>query len=227
MTKRQELLRRAAHCYLAAGWALDAGRCLEETSDFSSAGRVYEQQARWEDAARCFVRAGAWASAAECYLRSGQPLPAADCLVEAGDRLYAAWVLAHLAQRHGRAEALVDGLAPASEGEAVALDLVRARCEAARESQRASAGARLRSAVERLAALDPGPVRRRIEDWSLAVAECLGRFDLTSLIYASAVAARRPQAEEEWEKWAIARLGSVSGIPRAGDRGPTEPRGES
>ena len=212
MNTRAQLLNRAANCYLGAELLDEACRCFEQLGDAARAARLHERQARWEQAARRYERARVWADAARCYQRCNLPLEAAECLLKAGERLEAAWVLADQAQRFQRARLVIQGLMTSSLAEALALELVVARCEAGNgKPKRAAVG--LRAVVMRLNELGSGPERQRVESWAFAVAERLQRPDLTASLHAAAVVAGTPGAERRWEAWALETLGDATGIP--------------
>jgi hypothetical protein len=235
------LLHRAARCYRAAGLADDACRCFEQAGDPVTAARLHEQQQRWEQAANGYTAGGAWAEAARCWLRCHRPAEAADCLGKAGDPLRAAWVLADQARLYRRARSLLRQVADETGTTQLGVALVRARCDAGTGAHE-SAARGLRHVLDRLrqpasqpsrpstggaeepgrpAAAPAGPRRPAVvgvhavelTEWALAVAEALHRPDLAVLTHAAATAAGLPNAEQNWEQWAVAILGDATGVP--------------
>ncbi len=208
-----DLLLRAAHCYVRAGWADDAGRCFQGAGHPLAAARLYEQRRQWAPAARAYAEAAEWQGAGRCYLRAGEPGPAADCLLKAGQKLEAAWILAAELHQFRRAHELAraSGAADSDRDEALARELVLARCEAGLDQSR-DAARRLRGLLDELPGLLP-MIGQRAERRALAVAGSLGRPDLQALILAAASRAGIPGAFERWQAWAVDTLGDASGLP--------------
>ncbi|MFO1433410.1 MAG: hypothetical protein U1F76_25490 [Candidatus Competibacteraceae bacterium] len=210
----EELLRRAANCYLGADQVDDACRCFEQLSDDALAARLHERQGRFLQAAQGYERAGNWTDAARCYQRCELPNEAAACLLRAGDRWQAAWLLADRAGRWQRARLLAQELTPTTRVENLALELLLARCEAAGTQPR-TAATRLQRVLQRLSEVPTGAERRQLESWAFAVADCLRRPDLIATLHAAAVVAGMPGASKRWENWALSSLGDTTGIPLA------------
>jgi tetratricopeptide (TPR) repeat protein len=212
-TPASELLDRAANCYARAGLLDDACRVLHLLGNDRHAALYYEQLARWQEAADCYVRGGDWPHAAECYLRCDQTEEAAKCLLKAGQILEAAWLFADRVRKFGRAKRLLSEFHPQSDSDKLALELIRARCDA-------SNGAPER-AVKRLRIVLAGmhhPTRtldsKRIYDWAVIIAETLRRPDLIASIHAKAAGLNLPEAYERWEIWAEKTLGDATGVPQ-------------
>ena len=208
----EELLRRAANCYLGADWVDDACRCFEQLGDDALAARLHERQGRFLQAAQGYERAHHWTDAARCYQRCELPSEAATCLLRAGDRWQAAWLLVDRAGRWQRARLLAQELTPTTPVETLALELLLARCEAAGAHPRAAA-ARLQRVLQRLIEVPTGAERQQLESWAFAVADCLRRPDLIATLHAAAVVAGMPGASKRWESWALSSLGDATGIP--------------
>jgi formylglycine-generating enzyme required for sulfatase activity len=89
-------------------------------------------------------------------------------------------------------------------------DLILARCDAERlESQ---AGLVVSKVIKNFPNL-PLTHRQRIEEWAVAVAQRLGRFDLVATTYAIAYTTGTPKSEVRWEAWALSTLGDATGVP--------------
>jgi hypothetical protein len=217
-----DLLSRASRCYLAAGWADDACRCLEHLANHQAAARLHEQSRRWEQAAAHYALAQDWHGAARCYLSLGRPEPAAEALIRAGDLVHAGWILAEQAHLFARARTLLAGFATESETLRLAVEIVLARCEAGTGAP-AEAARRLARAALRLRELRPGPDRSRVEEWALAVGDALRRWDLIALVHAAAVTVGVPGAAARWESWALKTFNDPTGIPSPPDRHPAAP----
>lgn len=200
-TTREELLRRAARCYLTANLMDDATRLFLETGDGHAAGLCLERLGRYEEAARTYRRIPEWDHAARCFLRAGLPAEAGEALVMAEDHLQAGWVLAHLAQHYVRATALATAFVPNSEAERLGREVVLARCEAGTQHP-VEAAVRLghvAAAMSQIHSIDP--VRNYVWNWCFDLAEVLRRPDLTAGIHAAAVTAGVAGAEERWQEW--------------------------
>ena len=208
----EELLRRAANCYLGADLVDDACHCFEQLGDDALAARLHERQGRFLQAAQGYERTGNWTDAARCYQRCGLPNEAAACLLQAGDRWQAAWLLADQAGRWQRARLLAQELTPTTLMETLALELLLARCEAAGMHPR-TAAARLQRVLQRLIEVPTGVERQQLESWAFAIANCLRRPDLAATLHAAAVVAGMPGASQRWESWALSNLGDATGIP--------------
>jgi hypothetical protein len=217
VSTQAELLARASRCYLAAGWADDACRCLEGLANHQGAARLHEQSRRWEQAAIHYALAQDWQGAARCYLSLGQPDLAGDALIKAGDPVHAAWILAEHAHLFERARTALAGFAAELETQSLEVDLILARCEVG-TGVLPEAARRLARAAVRLRELRPGPDRSRVEEWALTVGHALRRWDLIALLHAAAVSAGIPGAVARWESWALETLGDVTGIPAIADR---------
>lgn len=209
----QELLARAASCYLRAGWLAEAGRCFEGAQQPAEAARIREQLGEWPQAAALYERAGLDSQAARCFLEAGLPLQAAECLLRAGEALAAAWVLADRVGQPGRARAVAEDVAADGATTRARRELVLGRCEAELDEP-AQAARRLRGVIDTFGELSPGPLRRELEDWGAALATRLDRPDLAAMLHAVATRAGSPGAAERWEAWALERLGDASGIPQ-------------
>jgi len=207
----EELLRRAANCYLGADRVDDACRCFEQLGDDAHAAPLHERQGRFLQAAQHYERARQWTDAARCYLRCDLPDEAATCLLQAGDRWQAAWLLVDRAGRWQRARLLAQEQVPTTLAETLALELLLARCEAAAAHPR-TAAARLQRVLQRLNEIASGPERQWLESWAFAVADCLRRPDLIATLHAAAVVAGMPGAARRWEEWALTNLGDATGI---------------
>lgn len=205
------LLQRAAQCYARAGWTPEAGRAFERMGDHARAASCHEQMGHWDEAARAYSRASEWESAARCWLRGDRPEDAAECLHKAGQTIEAAWLLADRAGRFGQASDLVGEGLPDEPLDRVAVELIRARCDAGQRPHHARGARRLRDVIAQLAGLTDSR-RARLFERAFAVAEALGRPDLAALLHATAVSSRLPGATAHWDRWAEDRLGSPVGI---------------
>ena len=204
-----QLLQKAAQCYVKAGWLADASRVWLQIGDYHQAAQIYEQQEQWAQAAQCYRQGAEWSNAARCYLLCGQAEAAADCWIQGGETLKAAWIWADQLQQVYRTQAQLKSIIPQTEAEALEIELITARCEASTGKKRESA-LRLREQLEPLLKFP----QKHLYEWALSIAQVITRPDLSALIYATAVRAKIPNAESEWEAWAIAKLGDGTGIPK-------------
>ena len=204
-----QLLKKAASCYLKAGWLSEACRVWKQIGDYHQAAQIYEEQENWAEAASCYRQAQNWSKAANCYLKDGQAEAAAQCLLEAGETLKAAWIwVSQLKQVYRTREAL-SSFVPQTETQELEIELITAHCEASTGKKRESA-IRLR---EQLDSLLEYP-QAHLYEWALTIAQAIKRPDLAALIHATAVRAKLPNAVAVWETWALEKLGDATGIPK-------------
>ncbi len=211
---RQELLAHAARCYRNARLTLDACRCLEGAAEYGSAALIYQGIKNWAEAARCFEQDENWRAAARCHMENRRPGRAARCLIAGGEPLEAGWILAHHAHHYEHARAVLVDLQFDSPERSLALALARGRCDAPKNP--VTAGRAVREVINRLNETAPGPDRDRMLDWAFTLTnQVMDRPDLAGALYAAAVEAGVPEAQQSWERWAGERLGSLEGIVAA------------
>ena len=206
---RQELLQKAAQCYIQAGWLTEACRVWVQIGDYHQAAQIYEQQSQWAEAASCYRQAQNWSKAAFCYLKDGQAEAAAECWIAGGETLKAAWLWVSQLKQVYRTKESLSSFVVETEIQRIEIELINAHCEASRGKKRSSAK-RLREQLEPLLN-NPQP---HLYQWALTIAEVIKRPDLTALIYATAVRAKVPNASSQWETWALAKLGDATGVPK-------------
>jgi hypothetical protein len=175
------LLRKAADCYSVAGWVEAAGQTFMRLGDHRRAAGFFERQELWDQAALAWTRAQDWEQAARCWQRGQRYEDAADCLHRAGHVIEAAWLVAHAAGRWPRSMQWLEGGSFPDNVDQVAVELVLARCDAGQRPRRTHAGRQLRSLLPRLAAVTDRR-RHQLREWALAIADSLGRPDLTLLV---------------------------------------------
>lgn len=213
MTSSAELMVAAARCYLGARLEGDAIRCLATLGQWEEVARLHERAERWDEAATAYARAGEHVGAARCFERGGDVEHAAESWARAGMIEHAAWAYVHRLEQPVRARALLAGAAAVEEGsvEALGRALVRARERAAR--QRGASGRALVQVMEALGALVPTPERRRLVEWSHALAEVLRRPDLAVRLGALRVGV------DGWDvrdAWCETSLGQALRVPGEG-----------
>ena len=207
-----ELLKKAAQCYVKAGWLEDACRVWEQLGEYQQAAQIYEEQENWEKAAQCYEQEKDWPNAARCYLMCDQAETAANCWLEAGERLQAAWIWADKLKQVYQVKAELSDFIPQTEIEELEIELITARCYASSGEKRESALI-IREQLNQLLKL-LSPSHRYLYTWALRIACAIARPDLSALIYATAYRAKLPEVCKEWEIWALATLGDATGIPK-------------
>ncbi|MGK7874143.1 MAG: SUMF1/EgtB/PvdO family nonheme iron enzyme [Xenococcaceae cyanobacterium] len=207
-TNAKELLQKAAHCYEKAGWLEEAGRVWATLEEYTQAAKCYEQPENWEKAAHCYIQASEWGDAARCYLLAKQPEAAADCWFQGGEPLKAAWIKADKLKQIYQTQLVLAQLTPQTPTQEIEIELITARCEASRR-KKSQAAKSLRKLLDFQVSIGD----KHLYEWGLRIAQVINRPDLRALIYAAAVRAKIPNAIEEWEKWAIEKLGDATGIP--------------
>jgi formylglycine-generating enzyme required for sulfatase activity len=157
----------------------------------------YEQAGQIEDMCRCLQALGEYVEAAELYAANSEPW-------------LSAWMYAEGAHLFHQARYLVQDLPIKELADELSRDLILARCDAERlESQ---AGLVVSKVIKNFPNL-PLIHRQRIEEWAVAVAQQLGRFDLVATTYAIAYTTGTPESEVRWEAWALSTLGDATGVP--------------
>ena len=207
-----ELLKKAAQCYVKAGWLEDACRVWEQLGEYQKAGQIYEEQENWEKAAQCYEQGKNWASAARCYLMCEQPEIAANCWLAGGETLQAAWIWADKLKQVYQVKAELSDFIPQTEIEELEIELITARCHAS-SGKKGESALIIREQLDQLLKLLT-PSQRHLYNWALRIACAIARPDLSALIYATAYRAKLPEVCKEWEIWALATLGDATGIPK-------------
>ncbi|MFG1722653.1 hypothetical protein ACGFII_28905 [Micromonospora chalcea] len=213
MSRRAELLERAAESYEKAGLPLDAGRCYFSAGLMLKAAQSFENGGDRETAALAYRRGGAAGAAASIYIEMGRPEDAVACYEAAGDMLSAGWMLAVHTKRTAQARALLTEVVPASPAGELRRELGLALCAVRLHGD---PGALVR-VVERcgraLPTISPLETRADVRDWAVQAADLVRRHDLAAGVHAAAYHARVPNAVARWRAWAAAALGDTFGIP--------------
>ena len=89
-----------------------------------------------------------------------------------------------------------------SLAQALSQHLVQARCDVADGAGLLRVGPVL-AQTQALLAKSRTPCPQRIENWAVAIAEALRRYDQVALIFASSVRGRRPGAVLRWREWSV------------------------
>ena len=204
-----QLLKKAAQCYVKEGWLAEACRVWIQIEEYQQAAQIYEEQSQWAAAANCYRQAQNWRKAAECYLKEGEAETAAECLLSGGETLKAAWLWVSQLKQVYRTKEILSSLVVQTTTEEIERELIIAHCEA-------STGKKQESAQRLKQQLEPLLNHRQphLYEWALTIAEVIKRPDITALIHATGVRANLPNASSQWEKWARAKLGDVTGVPK-------------
>ncbi len=207
-----QLLKKAAECYVKAGWWMDACRVWEKMGEYQQAALIYEQEGNWLKAGECYRKIENWKKAAECYQKGEEAEASLECWLAAGEILQAAWIWVDTFQQSHQSQAEIRKILHPTESQELEIELITARWEASGNKTRES-GKRLRELLERLRK-ELRPSKRYLYEWGLKIAKEIKRPDLTALIYATAYRAKMPNVCKEWEIWAIETLGDATGIPQ-------------
>jgi formylglycine-generating enzyme required for sulfatase activity len=178
-------------------WKFKKRKMYTRTELLRKAIACYEQAGQIEDMCRCLRALGEYVEAAELYAANNEPW-------------LSAWMYAEGAHLFHQARYLVQDLPVNDLADELSRDLILARCDAERlESQ---AGLVVSKVIKNFPNL-PLIHRQRIEEWAVAVAQRLGRFDLVATTYAIAYTTGTPESEVRWEAWALSTLGDATGVP--------------
>ena len=189
------------------------------------AAESYRDAGAPAEAARCFHNAGLFQDAIDIYRELGMHAELAAEYEAAGQFWIAAWTRVHHLGDAAAARALLARGSPAGEvirrGQDVAEvvpvlhSLVQARCDLAEGGDGSGLPQLFRHVQQVLSTWPPGIAAGSLGEWAVAVAETSGRADQVALIHAAAVRRGLPRAAEQWQEWAVSRLGTRLTLPAA------------
>lgn len=174
------LYEQAAGCYLQAGFVAEAARCYRLAGGYRRAADLYASLEDYEEAAFDYERSG---------------------LPELG-----AWLLVHRADDVPAARRMLAKLTVVpAEGEPpeqpLRRRLVLARCELAAGALPHTILPVIDDVCAQLA--DPATHHDRFtEEWAVALAESVHRYDQVALVFAASVRGHRFGAAQRWNAWA-------------------------
>jgi hypothetical protein len=216
------LLKRASVCYERAGLFEEAIRVSLEIGDDLRAAAGQEHLGLMAEAAQSYAHAASkasedrrgyvWREAARCYGTAQMFEPQAEALLRSGDALGAAWVRAHFAHLYQGARALLTTLSIDNASTAIASEVVHARCEAG-TGLHGQASRRLNRVLGSIGVLMMDASYPRTLEWTIAVSEVLGRYDLGATAHSIAAARHLPEAIENWQRAAKRIVGTAAGVP--------------
>lgn len=212
MSRRKELLERAARCFEQAELFSEAGECFRNAGLLKSAGAAFYRADDLPRAAESYRAANEMGLAADLYEQLGRPVEAAVCWESVGDTMRSGWVLATRTGRVRTAAGLLRRSTTTTPGGELRKELGLALCEARTRHESdplEKVLARCETELPRLAVTE----RRLVERWATTAATIVGRPDLAGLIFAASYRARTPGAGERWLQWAGDALGGTFGIP--------------
>ncbi len=213
MSRRGDLLRRAADCYERAELHIDAGRCYQDAGHLVSAGRAYVNAGDLARAADCYRAGNEPTAAAHLYAELGRPVDAARCWESVGDRLSAGWVLATQTREIHRAARLLNEAVATDPGRRLRRDLGIGVCRT-KGDRRSELLERALLACEReLATVPRDADRRDVEEWAVIAASLLGRVDLAARVFAASHRCGTRGAALRWRRWSATELGGTFGVP--------------
>jgi len=177
---------------------------------YEKAATCYYQARLVSDAVRCYRLAGAHRRAADLNVSLGEFREAAADYEQSGMPELAAWLLVHRAADPATARAVITQ--PEIQVLALRRRLVLARCAIAEGGMPTEALPVIDDVCLSLA--DPATAHDRFtEEWAVALAGVVQRYDKVSLIFAAAVRGRRHGAVRRWAEWADQILGVELTIP--------------
>ncbi|MFI0980880.1 hypothetical protein ACH4SP_28215 [Streptomyces sp. NPDC021093] len=212
------LLERAAGCYLRSGLPGEAARCLREAGAYRRSAELWAEMGQFKEAANDYARAGladvavwllvhdAGDTAGARRMSTAPPLRISDF----GQEILSFHFWPQMTDVPDPERD------PIAEQEArdssLRMRLALARCDVmdGRPDQ------------EPLAALDAAArfltfrdlvYDRLVEEWAVATAESMKRYDQVALLFAAAVRGRRSGAAQRWRQWAARVLNSEITLP--------------
>jgi tetratricopeptide (TPR) repeat protein len=216
MSRREELLQRAARCFERAGLFREAGECFRDAGLLVSAGDAFYQADDLLQAAESYRSANEMALAAQLFERIERPVEAAVCWERAGDLVRSGWVLLTRTPRIATAQSLLRKapVAAGAVGHRLRRDLGLALCRAKSHHDSEALEQVLATCEQHLPRL-PDAERALVEEWAVTAATQVGRPDLAGLLLAASYRARTPGAAERWRQWAGQALDGTFGVPVA------------
>ncbi|MFF3329839.1 hypothetical protein ACFYWX_09795 [Streptomyces sp. NPDC002888] len=231
MSKRVQLLLRAARAYAEAGAHADAARCYDTLGWRWSAADAYHRAGDLEHAAETYRRAGHPDRAARCFRLLGRPDRAARCWQEAGSPLEAGWELLVAGRTEAAAPLLAAATRTPPKAPAPLLRLRLAQELYRRIEDRAGPGraagpepfsALLAEVEQAILTVSSRTERLRLLEWGVEAADRIDRFDVSAALFGAAHRPRRDQSAaraevlERWQDWAARRLGGTAWLPVPG-----------
>ncbi|MEV1073921.1 hypothetical protein [Micromonospora parva] len=213
MSRRAELLERAAESYEKAGLPLDAGRCYLAAGLMLQAARSFENGGDRENAAATYRKGGAAGAAASIFIDLGRPEEAVACYEAAGDLLSAGWVLAVHTKRTAQARALLTEVTPTNPAGQLRRELGLALCSVRLRGDPEALVGVVERCGDALPTISPLETRADVRDWAVQAADLVSRHDLAASVHAAAYHARVPNAVARWRGWAAGALGDTFGVP--------------
>ncbi|MBT2510181.1 hypothetical protein J7I98_30875 [Streptomyces sp. ISL-98] len=212
------LLERAAGCYLRSGLPTEAARCLREAGAFRRSAELCRELGEFLGAAEDYVCADMMDVAAWVLVHEAGDAPAARAVaVCAPPSLRTGlgsgeWTGAAVRVTQSRSAQRRSAAEQEARESSLRMRLALARCDVAEG----------RSDREPLAALAAAAVflgshslvyDRLVEQWGVATAESMRRYDQVALLFAASVRGRRGGAARRWTEWAARVLQSEITIP--------------
>lgn len=231
MSKRVQLLLRAARAYSEAGAHAEAARCYDALGWRWTAADAYHRAGDLEHAGETYRRAGHPDRAARCFRLLGLPDRAARCWQEVGSPLEAGWELLVAGRTEAAAPLLADAARtpPTAPGPSLRLRLAGALYR--RIADRGGPGramgpepltALLAEVEQGILTMSSRTERLRLLEWGVEAADRIERFDLSAALFGAAHRPRRDQSGArtevlaQWQDWAARRLGGTAWLPGPG-----------
>jgi tetratricopeptide (TPR) repeat protein len=215
MTRRSDLLSRAALCFERAELHADAARCYQDAGRLVSAGQAYVSAGNLTRAADCFRAGNEQDAAASLYAELGQPAAAADCWESVGDLLSAGWVLATQTREIHRAMRLLGEATAKETGRRLRRDLGVGVCRAKGDRRSELLERAITACENELARVPREAERQQVEEWAVLASSLVHREDLAARVLAASYRCGTRGAAERWRRWGAANLGGTFGIPEA------------
>ncbi len=215
------LLDRAGSCYLRLGLVEEAARCYREVGAFRKSGDLFAGLGRHHDAATDYAAAGMDELAGWTLVHfAGDPAAArahlsAPAAVPHPGREHVGPTPAYAA---GRAAPPISdgpgrlGSGPPGKPQQLRRRLVLARCEIA-EGAAARVALPVFDAVQAEFARPNALHDLLAEQWAIALADVLNRYDQAALTFAAAVRGRKFGAAQRWAQWSAHVLRTELTLP--------------
>jgi hypothetical protein len=212
------LLERAADCYLRSGLPSEAARCLRQAGAYRRSAELWGELGQFMDAAEDYVCADMMDMAVWVLVHEAGDASTARAVsfvappVVRTSLAAGGWFAAAVRVTRARSAQWSSTADRDARESSLRMRLALARCDVAEG----------RSDREPLAALAAAAVflgshslvyDRLVEQWAVATAESMRRYDQVALLFAAAVRGRRSGAARRWTEWAARVLQSEITLP--------------
>ncbi|MGP4045106.1 hypothetical protein [Streptomyces sp. 2A115] len=213
------LLERAAGCYLRCGLPSEAARCLREAGAYRRSAELWAELGEFMEAAADYERADMTDMAVWVLVHDAGNASAARAVALAphftrnsAARKSPKWTEAVFRMGLEFSAHQISTYDRIARESSLRMRLALARCDVAEDRSEREPLAALAAAM---AFLESRSLvhDRLVEQWAVATAESMRRYDQVALLFAAAVRGGRSGAAQRWTEWAARVLRSEITLP--------------